>query len=447
MISLRLGKIELFRALAFALAISPLLGGQLDFVWAASEKDAGLAASGQLANKGDKAFGPGRKNQESATVLAEAACPAPASAWERYTKQGEAALKSGAYGEAERLFNQALAEANKSGHPGQTLVDSLENLAALYQARGQFAKEEPLLEKAMSARGRLLGVESSAVLISLCRLGQFYLSHGKTVKAERLYGKLLEFTDRKLRKEERAVSDLNSLDEFYAGRPELAAAPALVKRLKDLTREPMAFDYPELAVALDNLACAYQKGNKLAFAEELYKRALKARGDSLPADHLGLAASFDNLASVYVAEGKFAMAEPLLKKSLALSRKQAGPPTAADLNRAEELAACYRGTGRGADAQAIYEQMLEQANRAGSGGTVIAARLSLSLAEIYMQNGKYALCEPLLKRALTTTEAASGPQHASVAPILDTYAGVLKHLNRQAEAAKLIARSKAIRAS
>lgn len=367
------------------------------------------------------------------------------SAWESFSKQGETALKGGRFGDAERKFNSALKEAQKSGKPDLRLAESYENLAALYQARGQFARSEPLLERAMSARGHSLGVEDPAVLISLAKLGQFYLAHAKAVKAERLYGKLIEFTDRKLHQEQRAVSDLTELATFFLTRPEFGGASDLIKRVQKITAGALNEQYPELAVGLDRLGSTYLQKSKLLQAEELFKRALAIREKSLTADHLALATSYENLASVYLAQGKFALAEPLFKKSLEISEKVVGTQRADTFSKVDGLAQCYANLGQHSDAEAMYQRIVDNADKAGTSNSLNVGRCLIGLAQIYKQQGKYAQAEPLLKRALSITEKVNGPQHWSLTSILDAYAEILQKTNRNAEAARYLARSRAIR--
>ncbi len=60
--------------------------------------------------------------------------------------------------------------------------------------------------------------------------------------------------------------------------------------------------------------------------------------------------------------------------------------------------------------------------------------------------GKYAEAEPFHKRALAIWEKALGPEHPRVATGLETYAALLRKTGRSAEATKMEAPAKAIRA-
>ena len=63
-----------------------------------------------------------------------------------------------------------------------------------------------------------------------------------------------------------------------------------------------------------------------------------------------------------------------------------------------------------------------------------------------LMNAKYDEAEPLFQRALAIREKALGPDHPNVALSLENYAALLRETGRGAEANKLEARAKAIRA-
>ena len=63
-----------------------------------------------------------------------------------------------------------------------------------------------------------------------------------------------------------------------------------------------------------------------------------------------------------------------------------------------------------------------------------------------MSQGRYEAAEPLLKRALAIWEKVLGPDHPSVATSLENYAASLRNTGRGAEANKMEARAKEIRA-
>ena len=68
----------------------------------------------------------------------------------------------------------------------------------------------------------------------------------------------------------------------------------------------------------------------------------------------------------------------------------------------------------------------------------------LDMAIIYQKQGKGAQAESQYKKALALLERVKGPDHPKVAELLLTYAGLLKTMDRPAEAERLQARAQAI---
>jgi len=67
------------------------------------------------------------------------------------------------------------------------------------------------------------------------------------------------------------------------------------------------------------------------------------------------------------------------------------------------------------------------------------------LALLYNGQGRYAEAEPLYQRALAIYEKALGERHPDVATGLENYAALLRQTHREAQAAELEARARAIR--
>ncbi len=68
------------------------------------------------------------------------------------------------------------------------------------------------------------------------------------------------------------------------------------------------------------------------------------------------------------------------------------------------------------------------------------------MADLYRAEGEYAKAEPPYRRSLAILETALGPEHPNVAQGLENYAALLRETGRAAEADKMEARAKAIRA-
>ena len=100
---------------------------------------------------------------------------------------------------------------------------------------------------------------------------------------------------------------------------------------------------------------------------------------------------------------------------------------------------------RYADAEKSFQSALKEAEGFGQEDLRLALTLN-NLAFLYQAQGKYAEAEPLYKRSLAIWERTLGPEHPNVAQSLENYAALLRETNREAEAARMEARAKTIRA-
>jgi CHAT domain-containing protein len=146
----------------------------------------------------------------------------------------------GDYPKAEQLYRQALVIENEHYSHGPGYATILNNLAALYQDMGDFARAEPLYRRALALRKEMLGEKDSDYAISLSCLAYLFHEMGDYLKAEPLY-----------------------------------------RRALDIRKEALGQSHPDYAVSLHNLARLYDHTSAYAKAEPLYRQALAITRDSL----------------------------------------------------------------------------------------------------------------------------------------------------------------------
>src|SRR5579872_5123228 len=71
--------------------------------------------------------------------------------WQKRMQEANRLDHEGRYDEAQALYTASLAEAEDSGVTGRWLAESLNNLAAHYFLRGDYAAAEPLYRRALEA--------------------------------------------------------------------------------------------------------------------------------------------------------------------------------------------------------------------------------------------------------------------------------------------------------
>jgi len=218
----------------------------------------------------------------------------------------------------------------------------------------------------------------------------------------------------------------------------------MLHKLEESTHKTTANQDLELATTLDSLGRLYQGKNKFDVAERMFKNSLAFRQKTLASNHLALAYSFENLANLYLLEGKQDLAQGYFKQALDVTEKTLLPGRPEFYSRLDALAQTHNKMGQSAEAESLYRRALTLIDRT-SPNSYDGGRAAYALGSLYTKQGRYADAEPLMKRALKGAEGANGPEHAVVAPILDSYADVLQKLNRVAEASRFRARAKSIR--
>ena len=77
-------------------------------------------------------------------------CSEPKEPWDLHTDQGTTLMEQGKFPEAEQELNSALKLAEQFGEQDPRLIQSLTNLAILYNAKGEPEEAETLLQQTIA---------------------------------------------------------------------------------------------------------------------------------------------------------------------------------------------------------------------------------------------------------------------------------------------------------
>ena len=81
--------------------------------------------------------------------------------------------------EAEKLYTDALREAEAFGSADTRLAANLNNLAELYRLRDRFAEAEPLYKRSLEIWQKARGTEEPSLAPVLTNLGELYRQMGR----------------------------------------------------------------------------------------------------------------------------------------------------------------------------------------------------------------------------------------------------------------------------
>ncbi|QRO02610.1 CHAT domain-containing protein [Archangium violaceum] len=320
----------------------------------------------------------------------------------------------------------ALREAVLGGaHP--EVARSLQLLGAIYLARGQFARVEPLLQRGLEIREAALGKDHLDVADSLNGLGKFYSDRGSYERAELLLQRALKIREAALGENHRDVAmTINNLANLYSAQGLYARAEPLYQRTLAIYEAVLGTQHPLVARSLSNLAILYAQQGLHGQAEPLLERALAILEAALGKDHPDVAQVLNNLAGLYHDQGSYERAAPLHERALAIREVALGKVHPLVSMSLINLANVYLAQGLYERAERLYERAIaiNEATFGKSSPHVATALGNLSTA--YITRGAYDRAEPLLQRALAIREAALGKNHPDVAHSLNGLANIYR---------------------
>jgi tetratricopeptide (TPR) repeat protein/predicted Ser/Thr protein kinase len=344
----------------------------------------------------------------------------------------------GEYAPAEVLFRDALKMRREVlGDKHVDVAASLNNLALLLEERGEYAEAEPLAQEGLTMQRELLGDEHPTTLASLTTLALLLNAKGDYTQAVTLARQAL-IAIRKLRGDEHpeVFLALNNLAFVLTSKGEYAEAEPLFREALTLARKLHGDEHPDVALALHNLGCLLRQKRDHAEAESLLREALAMRRKLL-GDHAYTATTLDNLASLLQAEGKYDAAEPLFREVLAMTCRVLGDTSWQAAQCRNNLALLLRDKGDLAQAEPLFREALAQLRHALGGEHLAVLPTMNNLALLLRDKGDLAQAEPLFREALALNRKLLGDVHPGLGAPLNNLALTLAGLGRYDDALQL----------
>ncbi|MCE9595665.1 MAG: serine/threonine-protein kinase [Planctomycetes bacterium] len=260
--------------------------------------------------------------------------------------------------EAEALHREALALRRAGGDHGLPVAESLNNLSAVHQGRGEYDLALTELREALAIRSEILGDQHTLTLQTLSnfatvlwRKGERGEAKSTMLRAEAGYRALGGDG------EEGLGSVLSSLATMHLAENDLAAAAPTLEEALALQTKRLGPEHPEVALTLAKLATLYHAQQRDQAARECWDEVLRIRRVS-DAPTRDLADGLYRYAVFLSDVGECERAVPLLEESIGLQRSWSrGDPIA--LGRAEyTLGLCLERLGRDVDAQQHFVEAL-----------------------------------------------------------------------------------------
>ncbi len=362
-------------------------------------------------------------------------------------EQAETLLSRGKFAQAQPLFEKALEIRRRlltDEHPDTATACG--NLAANLKALGKYAQAQPLCEKAMEVDRRLLTDEHPNTAHAYGNLAGVLGAQGKYAQAQPLFEKALEI-DRRLLSDNHpsTASAFNGLAFILNIQGKYAQAQPLFEKSLEVNRQLLTDNHPHTAIAYQNLAFNLNAQGKYALAQPLYEKALEIDRRLLTDNHPSTAHAYNNLAINLNDQGKYAAAQPLFEKVLDVRRRlltDEHPDTASSYGN---LAANLHEQGKYAQAQPLYEKALEIDRRLLSDNHPSTAKAFNNLASNLAAHGEYAQAQPLIEKALEIDRRLLTDEHPDTAISYEYLAQNLQDQGKYAAAQPLFEKALDVR--
>ncbi|MBV9706107.1 MAG: tetratricopeptide repeat protein [Chloroflexi bacterium] len=363
----------------------------------------------------------------------------------------------GEYAASEHLYRTAFNLLEQSfGPDDHILVGGLRILADLAKLQEQYDKAETLLQHALTIcekeHGTTVHADNALFLNDLAAL---YEARGDHDAAKQLYERALAINEQVLDpKHPDLAGNLHSLAKLYIQIDQYEQALPLLERAFAIYQQVLQPRDVKLAFVTTGLALCYGKlgyEDKMLTMLDRANEALKAI--TIPAEP-DLGVKYTNIAAFYIEQGDQEAAQVLLEQGLLLNQERLGPNHPEVARTLNNLASLYRGLGKEGLASELFERALAIVERYPEDGEISTDDINLNKASIlnnmacfYRDHGHLSRAEQYFERALALFEQALGPEHPNVAVVLVNYAELLwLQRRRQNEAMQLEARALQIKA-
>ena len=310
---------------------------------------------------------------------------------------------------------------------GDYVATTLNNLAEFYKNMGDDEKTILFYKRSLQISESVLGPKHPSIVPTLNNLAGLYRNIEDYETALPLYIQSFEISENVLGPEHPSVATiLNNLAELYKIMGDYEKALLLYKRTLEIRETTFGPQHPYVATTLNNLALLYESLGYYEEALSLYMRDLKISENVLGPQHPSVAVTLNNLAALYYNMGNYEKALPLYKRSLKIRKTALGPKHPYVATTLNNLAGLYSITGEYDKALPLYNQSLETSESVLGPQHPFVATILNNLAELYRNVGEYDKALPLYMRSLKISENVLGPQHPSVATILNNLAALKK---------------------
>ncbi|MDC0670675.1 serine/threonine-protein kinase [Nannocystis radixulma] len=348
------------------------------------------------------------------------------------------------YAGARETLRRAFAVAEAAGHD-EAAVHAATQLVHVDGVRLGRRAEALLWSDVADAKLRRVGDPPGPRIHLLAGLGMTLVEEDRLDDAAEVQTRALALAEPRRRAAPLEYARVaNALASSRADQNRLDEAEALLRESLALRQQALGQHHPDVAVVLHNLGrvAVLRLDDEAALA--YFRRALAIREHSLAPGHPGIAETLGGLGVASCRAGRDGECLALARKSLTLAEASHGPEdmflVTPLMNLALELAS--RGEFVGAEAHLRRAEAIVHARGEQDSGDASWVFYNLGMMMRLSERPAEAIAP--LQRALAVRERVFGPEHVEVGFAAALLGEVLAAVGRDAEAAPLLARARAI---
>jgi tetratricopeptide (TPR) repeat protein len=266
----------------------------------------------------------------------------------------------------------------------------LDKMGRYQYEMGEEAYAEPLFERALGIREKLLGKDNLYVADSLTHLARAYQSQSKYEQAKPLYERALAIREKALGKQHAKVAEnLSDLASWYHGRGSYAEAKPFYEQALQTFEQVQGSWHPDVVNSLSNLACLYCDMKAYEKAKPLYEIALQIVEQVNGKQNPEIVPALNHLAKLEEAQGRYAHALPFYNRALEILENSFGKRSPKLFNGINNIAHIYEQLGVYDYAESLYQHALFLLENAYGKSCTYRTDSLNHLAVLYEKQGQY----------------------------------------------------------
>lgn len=290
-------------------------------------------------------------------------------------------------------LHSGTAAANRKSEEKTRSCKVLRSMARVHMAYGNYAKAQPLAERALTL-AKKYNVPDSELCSSLIDLAYIYSHRGMFVEAEKTCKQGLEIQEKFYRQNHPYVAyTLRTLASIHRGQGEYQSARSCLDRAMNIMLEFHTADDPIIAPFKVDIAKLLAAQGQLDEAETYYLKALTLINNSYGPDHLYTTGVLGELARLYTLQERFLEAEPMIAKTLTIQQKVYGPNHHLIAPAWLTMAEIYRAKGDHTKAEKLIQKAVSAVEKTGN----ITALVKLQQRIVKIRRRKQVAFGPVAK--------------------------------------------------